>query len=711
MRFFYYYPTYDKPSGGNKQIRLQASLLRELGVETYLLRDESFLTRPNSFDDNTFYKVPVDIAPVPFERAGEYLTEDDVLILPEVRLSEWFSKCANWRVRIAVNNQNGFHGLRYGLRRSVARARIEFAIANAPYVASLCHHFYGLSWQRIFLVPHWIVRPPFEIDVALTPKNLAICYMPRKMSNLVEQIQRRVQCKYPDVPWVSIDGVPELEVARLLRANKIFFAAQEREGCPLTALEAMACNAVVAGYPGTGGFPHPYASPDNGFWARDNDVETAVSALGRAINVVRHGGQEYQKILEAGRATARRFSREAVLRALTDMVETVGQRGYHRRKVQRYKLGIRGWWQAGRTLYDADRLGLIGRVASMFMRTIKRARSFVTGEGLSLNSGNQKPLSLSADVKNEPGSQCLLSVICCTYNREHFVRAHFEAIIGQITEDMELIYALDHCTDGTYGFLVERARGLRNVRIIHNSGKKGVYHCRNYAVSQARGEYIHFFENDNLVSENFYKEIVAFLKRDNSYDLIVTSLKREEKGVVSDFEVRMNKEKLDGYARTADGIQIVGENVLEDLIRYNVFIEELNSIRRKDICAKTPYRQQKYDRWSDCIFLVEAALKHGLKIMILDKPIYGIYRFHEDSMISIVKDRIIFDKYSAFRHLGALLRKKPELRRVNAERADVCLCQMAEIYKNTNIPKSLYYYAYYYLRRLIQKVIFIFNGR
>jgi hypothetical protein len=374
MRFFYYYPTWDKPSGGNKQLRLQATLLRELGVETFLLRDAAFFSRPDSFDDDTYYRVPVETAPVPFERATEFLKPDDVLILPEVRLSHWLAACAGWRVRIAVNNQNGFYGLRYGPPRSFARKRIEFVIANAPYVAALSRHFYGVSRARIFHVPHWMVRPPFEIDPSPTPADLAVCYMPRKLPDLVAQVRTRVQRERPDVPWVEIDGVPEPEVARRLRANRVFFAAQDLEGCPLTALEAMTCNAVVAGFPGTARFPHPYATTDNGFWARDRDVGGAVAAVGRAIDLTRNGGEAHRRMLEAGYATARRFSREVVSEALSELVATVGKQSYRERRGPRVSLGTRGWLQAWRILYDADRLGLVGRLAGKVAGSAKRLR-------------------------------------------------------------------------------------------------------------------------------------------------------------------------------------------------------------------------------------------------------------------------------------------------------------------------------------------------
>ena len=289
MRFFYYYPTHDKPSGGNKELRLHASLLREVGVEVFLLRDELFFTRPNSFDDNTFYRVPIDLAPVSFERAGDYLKPDDVVILPESTcLRDSLARCRRTGIcRVALNNQNGFYGLRYGPPRALARKRIEFVMAISPYVAALSRRFYGTPWNRIFHVSPWIVRPPFEISEPAPDSALAVSYMPRKRClDLVRRIREDIVQAHalytPDVPWVEIDGVPEPEVAKRLRANKVFFVAQDLEGCPLTSLEAMTCSAIVAGFPGTANFPHPYATAANGFWVRDRDTNAAAVAVGKA---------------------------------------------------------------------------------------------------------------------------------------------------------------------------------------------------------------------------------------------------------------------------------------------------------------------------------------------------------------------------------------------------------------------------------------------
>jgi hypothetical protein len=374
MRWFFYYPTYNKPSGGNKQLRLMASLLAELGVETALIRDRRYFDAGEPFDDNRFYGVALPVASFPFDEAGHNLGPEDVVILPEGRLEQTLAVCQGWSCRLAVNNQNGFYALSYRPPPRVCRSVLEFAIANAPYVAAICRDFLGLPPERIFQVPHWILRPPFELLDGQPEKKLAVCFMPRKLPGEVRAVRARVEQTHPDVPWVEIDGLPEADVARKFREHAVVFTAQDWEGCPFPALEAMACDCLVAGFPGTARFPHPYASAANGFWAPDRNVEAAAGAVGAAIDVFRAGGGRYTQYLDAGRQTARRFSREAVREALVEMIRTVESGNYGTRRNAIPGLGWRGRLQAYRLLYDSDRLGWPGRVAGRVAQVLKPFR-------------------------------------------------------------------------------------------------------------------------------------------------------------------------------------------------------------------------------------------------------------------------------------------------------------------------------------------------
>ena len=380
MRFFYYYPTNDRPAGGNKQLRLQATLLRELGVETFLLREEHYFTRPNSVDDDVLSGVPVETASFAFERAGEHLKPDDVLVLPEVVLCDSLARCDGWKCRVAVNNQNGFYGIRYGPPRRWCGRRIEFAIANAGFVADLCHRFYNLPRSRVFLIPYWMDRPPFAPPAPPDPPpERAVGFMPRKLPQINVAVRAAVQKTHPDVPGVEIDGLPEAEVAARLRRLAVFFAAQDIEGFGMPGIEAMACGCVVAGFPGTGRFPHPYATPENGLWAEDRNAGAAASAVSRAIELVKANGSELPAYRDAGRYTLARFTRETASAALSELAKVVADRSYAQRTGPEPSLGWRHEPAVLRLLYNSNRLGWPGRMVDRVARLTKPLRRLLSG--------------------------------------------------------------------------------------------------------------------------------------------------------------------------------------------------------------------------------------------------------------------------------------------------------------------------------------------
>jgi hypothetical protein len=329
MRWLYYYPYSPNPLGGLKQVRLAATLLREMGVEVYLLR--SGYDPRTSVDDNKFFGVDVPCWPEPFESARSSIRSDDVLLLPEWKLSKTLDSVKDWKCRKAINNQNGFYALRHSPPSRVIRASIEFAVANAPYVATICRDYLGVPENRIFLVPHWVVRAPFDFRPDDRPRRLAIGYMPRKLTDLQTVVRSQVAQVRPDLEWVEIDQMAADQVADTLRRVKLFFAAQSAEGCPLPALEAMTCGAAVVGFGGTTPFPHPYATRQNGWWAKEYVPRDAVRKLLCAISICEAGGDKYTRTVANGRLTAARYSRESVVGALRPLAESVQANNYTQR--------------------------------------------------------------------------------------------------------------------------------------------------------------------------------------------------------------------------------------------------------------------------------------------------------------------------------------------------------------------------------------------
>jgi hypothetical protein len=350
-----------------------ASVLKELGANAFLLRDRRSFNSRTAGEESLFSTVSVPSADFAFEDAGPHLQRDDVILLHE-GIAHIPPVWRSWNCRLALINQNGFFSLKNCDRPKAGGKQFEFAITVAPYISAICRSILGIAPNRIFEVPHWVVRPPFQLEQLSAERSPAICVMPRKLPEIVEQVRKSIERDNPDVPWFEIDDMPEAEVARQLRAHSIFFAAHDLEACPTSGLEAMACGCLVAGFGGTGRFPHPYATLKNGIWASDRNVGDAIRAVQTAIDVVRKAGASYGAYLDAGRRTVQRFTKESMVDALSELLLTVQGGRYRDRRGPVRKLGWRGHAYAYRLLYDYERLGWPGRVLGSIGQATKPLR-------------------------------------------------------------------------------------------------------------------------------------------------------------------------------------------------------------------------------------------------------------------------------------------------------------------------------------------------
>lgn len=111
-------------------------------------------------------------------------------------------------------------------------------------------------------------------------------------------------------------------------------------------------------------------------------------------------------------------------------------------------------------------------------------------------------------VSGEP----LVSVVMCTYNGMGFVEAAVADILAQTYRNWELIVSDDGSSDGTREWL-ERWQGDHRIRLFFQDENLGYVGNKNFALAQARGEYITQQDQDDRSSTERLERQVAALQR------------------------------------------------------------------------------------------------------------------------------------------------------------------------------------------------------
>ena len=108
-----------------------------------------------------------------------------------------------------------------------------------------------------------------------------------------------------------------------------------------------------------------------------------------------------------------------------------------------------------------------------------------------------------------------LSVVICTYNRADSLRTALETVLGQDTAagfDFEIVVIDDHSTDHTRDTVVDLAQRAPALRHVANENAKGVVGARNMGIAAAQGQWIVFFDDDQLAAPDWLAGLVAVLR-------------------------------------------------------------------------------------------------------------------------------------------------------------------------------------------------------
>lgn len=113
----------------------------------------------------------------------------------------------------------------------------------------------------------------------------------------------------------------------------------------------------------------------------------------------------------------------------------------------------------------------------------------------------------------------LVSVIIPCYNRECFIGATIDSVLGQTWSNIELIVVDDGCTDGSRKVLESYGQRLT---ILEHLGRanRGQSAAINLGLRHSSGEYLAILDSDDLFAPDKIEKQVNFLERNAEFGIV-----------------------------------------------------------------------------------------------------------------------------------------------------------------------------------------------
>jgi len=243
----------------------------------------------------------------------------------------------------------------------------------------------------------------------------------------------------------------------------------------------------------------------------------------------------------------------------------------------------------------------------------------------------------------------LVSIIIPTYNRAHLIGETLDSIIAQTYTNWECIVVDDGSTDGTDELLTEYCKKDGRFQYHHRpkDRPKGANTCRNYGFELSKGEYVNWFDSDDIMLPDFLK--IKYEVFEESFDLVICTGYKVDENL-------QNREAIFFYEK---------DNLFKEYVLWRLQVLTPSILFRKrflmdkELFSLDIYRGQETEFFSRLFFtLVKTQFK------VLNKPMF-LYRFHDNTKTK--KNNLYVKKYKESRRFISLENLKRSIKMQDEE--------------------------------------------
>jgi len=197
-----------------------------------------------------------------------------------------------------------------------------------------------------------------------------------------------------------------------------------------------------------------------------------------------------------------------------------------------------------------------------------------------------------------PSDTPLVSIIIPTYNRAHLIGETLDSVLAQTYQNWECIVVDDGSTDKTKGIVQQYSKkDARFQYFLRPPNKpKGANACRNYGFEKSKGEYIQWFDSDDLMRPEKLEIKVKYALSEKA-DIVIDSHTTETKIILNKDPKLEVFESADFYVDYILGKKPVITNdvmVKREIIDSRRFDENLHKAQEYEFFTRLFEQKLKY---------------------------------------------------------------------------------------------------------------------
>lgn len=219
----------------------------------------------------------------------------------------------------------------------------------------------------------------------------------------------------------------------------------------------------------------------------------------------------------------------------------------------------------------------------------------------------------------------LVSIIIPTYNRAHLIGETLDSIIAQTYTNWECIVVDDGSTDNTEEVVSAYVQKDSRFQFHHrpDSHKPGGNGARNYGFSLSKGEYINWFDSDDLMDQDKLQKHLSILLEDTKLFFSISKF--------SNFEILKNLIEEIGFQNNE-----TNNMTLTNYLKHNLFWGTINFIGKREMFFSSFFNETLKSGQEYNFFISVLSSNRNYKGVFINE-VLSFRRIHKKSIQQIQK--------------------------------------------------------------------------